>query len=287
MRWPVRCFFMLLAIAVSAPAFAAESLGSPRITAQGFSIESALQSEPGRFDSVRVRVESPSRIAALLILDGDVEIDLATTTDRSMFALFGLSQRPMNAFDITLDFAPYLNSRLTTAATYRIGITVVDRAGGVAQTSLTATVIDADEDEDVTGDMKDALAPHRLQESMLTLQRQGTGPVEPAGASPFTWVTREAVDVTVRLRAADPRSELRQLDTLGWENIFTHEGLEVRLAETLVVPYIDVPAARNGAAGTVVALSGSDGAALVHVTGSRTSVSPLGTTVTLTASIRY
>ena len=285
MRWPVRCLFMLLAIAVSAHVFAAESPGSPRITAQGFAIDAALQSEAGHFDSVRVRIEAPSRIAKLLISDGDVEIDLATTTDRSMFALFGLEQRPMNAFDVTLEFSPYLNRHFMNAATYRLDITVVDRHGGIAQAALTATVVGADEDE--IGVKQDEQTSSGLQESMLNLKRQGTGPVEPAAVSPFTWVTLEAVHVTIRLHAADASSELRRLDAASWDSVLTRASLDKRLSDTPTVPYIDMRTARNGAAGTVLAVSSGDGDALIHVTGSSTSVSPLGTTVTLTASIRY
>lgn len=284
MRWLGVGLFTALAMTVCGAALAASYVEEPRITAQGFSIDTPLRAEAGRFSSVRVRIEAPSRIAKLLLSEGDVETDLANTPDRTLFALFGLDKRPMNAFDITLEFAPYMNTRLTAAATYRIGITVVDRAGNVAQGALTVTVIG--DDAAPLEDRKVVPQSQRLQESLLTLKRQGAGPVEPAGASPLTWVTREAVNVTLRLRAGDAREELRQLDTSSWETLFTREGLAKRLSGTPPVPYVDVPAARNGAAGTVIALSDGDGDTLIHIRSSSTSVSAPGTTVTLTASVR-
>lgn len=284
MRWIQIGLLAVIAVATGGGALADFFSDSPQITAQGFSSDTALRGEAGRFSSARMRVEAPSRIAKLLITRDGEEIDLANTADRSQFALFGLDQRPMNAFDVTLEFAAYINKHLTKPATYRIGMTVVDRRGGVAHTTLTVTVVGEDE---ATSDSKmDARASQRLQESALTLRRQGSGPVEPVAATPLTWVTRDAVHVTIRLRPAKPRSELRQIRPSSWDNIVTREGLEQRLAETPSLPYIDVPTARNGGAGTVVAISGGDGDALIRLTSSSTSVSPLGTTVTLTASVR-
>jgi len=239
---------------------------------------------PKPANSVRVRVEAPSRIAKLLVTDGDAEIDLATTPDRSLFALFGLHQRPMNAFDITLDFAPYINDRLTDTATYRIGITVVDHDGRVAHDAMTATVIDDDAAAAEAGDP--APRPQPLEESILKLQRQGAGDVEPASSSPPSWVTHEAVNVTIRIRPADPRAGLRKLPSASWDSILTHDSLDRQLAGISSQPYVDVQAARNGAAGTVVALSRGDDDALIRLTGSATSVSALGTTVILTATVR-
>lgn len=283
MRWPWTGLSALLIVAVCSIALADSFSEGPRITAQGFSMDTALRAEAGRFRSVRVRIEAPSRIAKLLIADGDIETDLASTPDRALIAQLGLDTRPMNAFDITLNFAPYINTRLTAAATYRIAITVVDRQGAVAQDALTITV-----DEDAApADSEPAPSPHHLALSMLTLQRQGAGPVEPAATTPLTWVTREPVDVTLRLQAADAAAELRQLHASSWDNILTREALAERLSNVPSVPYIDVPAARNGAAGTIIALSGDGDNILIHLSGSSTSVSALGTTVTLMASVRH
>jgi len=118
------------------------------------------------------------------------------------------------------------------------------------------------------------------------LQRQGAGDVEPVESSPLAWITQEAINVTIRIRTADPGAGLRELPASSWDSILTHESLNRQLAETSSQPYIDVQTARNGAAGTVVALHRHDGNALIRLTGSATSVSALGTTVTLTAIVR-
>ncbi len=284
MTWSRIGLIALLFLTFCCGAWADDFSADPRVTAQGFSIDAPLRAEAGQFSSVRVRVEAPSRIAKLLITDGDVEIDLANTPDRSLFALFGLDQRPMNAFDITLDFAPYINSRLTDTATYRIGITVVDHDGRVAHDAMTATVIDDDAAVAETGDV--APRPQPLEESTLKLQRQGAGDVEPTSSSPLAWVTHEAINVTIRIRPADPRAALRELPSSSWDSILTHDSLDRQLAGISSQPYLDVQTARNGAAGTVVALSRGGGNALIRLTGSATSVSALGTTVLLTATVR-
>ncbi|MGB5492637.1 MAG: hypothetical protein WBM76_17555 [Woeseiaceae bacterium] len=284
MTWSRLSLIALLSLACCS-AWADGSSPGPRITAQGFSIDAALRAEAGQFSSVRVRIEAPSRIAKLLITDGDVETDLASTTDRTLFAMYGLERRPMNAFDVTLDLAPYINSQLTAAATYRIAITVIDRSGGVAQSALTITIIDTD-NAAVETTVENAVS-QRLEESTMVLRREGLGRVEPAPGSLITWLTHESVNVTLRLRAAETGSELRRADASVWGNTFTRDALARHLKDTPAAPYIDVAAARNGAAGTVVAVSGNDGGALIRFTASSTSVSALGTAVTLVAEVRY
>ena len=256
----------------------------PRITTQGFSIDTTLISEARSFGSVRVRVEAPSRIETLQISTDSHEIDLARTQDRSLFAIFGLNQRPLNAYDVTLDLAPFMNDRFTAPATYKIEITVTDRDGGVATAALTATVVS---DKHTLVDATDpGKTPRQLQETAITLTRWGSANVEPAAESPLTWITREAINVTIRLRPASPDSEIRELSAESWDEILTPLDLGQRISSLPAVPYIDVPTARNGAADTVLAVSGDSGDALIRVMGSATTLSKLGTTVTLTARIR-
>ena len=112
MQWHIRGLLPFLVIGISGIAPAAPP-GEPGITAQGFAMETTHSATAGQFEPVRVRVEAPERIAKLLISQGAFEVDLAMTPDRSSFALFGLDQRPLNAFDITLDFSPFLNESLT------------------------------------------------------------------------------------------------------------------------------------------------------------------------------
>ena len=258
--------------------------GEPRITAQGFSIDTPLVNEPRGFSSTRVRIEASARIAKLLVSEGEFETDLANTQDRSLFAQFGLRQRPLHAYDVTLDLASFMNERLTAPATYRITVTAVDRDGAMATAALTATVVASGNTAVDAGQQEPA--PKLLRESVVTLTRQGAGRVDPPGEAPLTWVTREAMNVTIRLRSAQRDGDLRQLDPASWETTLTRESLARQISALPAVPYVDVPAARNAAAGTVLAVGGNDGIALIRVTSSASSLSPLGTTVTLTALVR-
>lgn len=269
---------------IPADALPAPKPGEPRITTQGFSVDTALVGKAGSFSSIRVRIEAPSRIAKLIISTDELEIDLAHTQDRSMFALFGLDQRPLHAYDVTLDVAPFVNDYFTAPTTYRLAIDVVDRGGAMAATALTATVI---EDERSTLDAEDSeTSPQKLRESAMTLTRQAASNVAPAETSPLTWITREPVNVTILLRPTDPDAEIRQLPLETWAHTLTPDDLERKIAALRPVPYVDVPAARNGAADTVLAISGGAADAVIRITASTTRLSQLGTTVTLDILVR-
>ena len=110
MQWHIRGLLFVL-VGISGGVLASSSSANPNITAQGFAIDTVHSAAAGRFEPIRLRVEAPERIAKLLVSQDGFEVDLATTPDRSLFALFGLDKRPMNAFDVTLDFAPYVNDR--------------------------------------------------------------------------------------------------------------------------------------------------------------------------------
>lgn len=279
-----RRLLILLAVFFGSGLIAAAPPGSPTITAQGFAISTTLRAKARQFDAVRVRIEAPARIAKLIIEQDDLVTDLSTTTERSLFALFGLEKRPMNAYDVTLNFAPYINARLTAPATYKIGITVVDREGMQSQAALTVTVI-TEEIPSVDGAVPAAVA-RRLEQSEDTFRRQGPGAVESDVITGLTWVTVEPINVTVRLRAAHAGASLRLLSQSSWNDITTTEDLQEMQKTVSPVVYVDVPAARGGAAGIVIALRGNDGDVLIHLTGSETAVSPVGTTVTLMANVR-
>jgi hypothetical protein len=274
----------IAACSIPANALPAPTPGGPRITTQGFSVDTALVGKAGSFGSIRVRIEAPSRIAKLIISTDELEIDLANTQDRSMFALFGLDQRPLHAYDVTLDVAPFINKYLTAPTTYRLAIDVVDRGSAMAAAALTATVIEV---ERSTLDAEDSeTLPQKLRESAMTLTRQAASNVAPAETSPLTWVTREPVNVTILLRPTDPDAEIRQLPPETWKHTLTLDGLERKIADLRPLPYVEVPAARNGAAGTVLAISGSGGYTMIRITASTTRLSQLGTTVKLAILVR-
>jgi hypothetical protein len=231
-----------------------------------------------------VRVEAPERVAKLLISQGTFEVDLATTPDRSSFALFGLDERPLNAFDITLDFSPYLNERLAEPGDYRIEITVFDRDGRRSQANLTVTVVGEEVDE-VARPANLEMSP-ALQETEAVLRRQGPGEVDSEGIQGLAWVTIEPVDVTIRLRATEANATLFAPGASSWNVAANQDQLARILADARSVDFVDIATARDQAAGTVIALSGDGNDVLIRLTGSTTAVSSAGTTVTLTASVR-
>lgn len=283
MQWHIRSLLSVLVIGICGSALAAPP-GDPSITAQGFAMETTRSAVAGQFEPVRVRVEAPGRVAKLLISQGSFEVDLATTPDRSSFALFGLDQRPLNAFDITLDFSPYLNERFAEPGDYRIDIIVIDRDGGRSQANLSVTLVGEEVDE--VAQPANVKMPPALRETEAVLRRQGPGEVDSEGIQGLAWVTIEPIDVTIRLRATEANATLFAPAASSWGAAADHVQLATILAEARSVDFVDIPTARDQAAGTVIALSGNGKDVLMRLTGSTTAVSSDGTTVTLTASVR-
>lgn len=284
MQWHIRGLLLFLVVGISGSVLAASSSEDPSITPQGFAIGTIHSAAAGQFDRVRVRIEAPERIAELLVSQDGFEADLATTPDRSLFALFGLDKRPMNAFDVTLDFAPYMNDRFAEPGSYRIDIIVIDRNGGRSQASLPVVVIGEKIDEG--RQPGDGDRSPRLEESKAVLRREGAGNVEIDGVPGLDWITIDPIDVTIRLRAAEPKDTLHRLAASGWGVAITRDQLATMLADAPSLEYIEIPTARGQAAGVLIALSGDGGDVLIYLTDSTTSVSSAGTTVMLTASVR-
>lgn len=289
MQWHLRRLLSVLVIGICGSALAAPH-GDPSITAQGFAMETTRSAAAGQFEPVRVRIEAPERIAKLVISQGTFEVDLATTPDRSSFALFGLDERPLNAFDITLDFSPYLNERFAEPGSYQIVIIVVDRHGGRSQASLSVTIVGEDVGEvEQVGEAAQSANPEMspaLQESAAVLRRHGPGDVDSEGIQGLAWVTIEPIDVTIRLRATEANATLFAPGDSSWGAAANQDQLARILADARPVDFVDIPTARDQAAGTVIALSGDGNDVLIRLTGSTTAVSPAGTTVTLSANVR-
>ena len=247
MQWQIRGLLCALVIGICGGAPAATP-GDPSITAQGFAMETARSASAGQFEPVRVRVEAPERIAKLLISQGTFEVDLATTPDRSSFALFGLDQRPLNAFDITLDFSPYLNERFVEPGSYRINIIVIDRDGGRSQANLSVTVVGEAVDE-VAQPANLKMSP-ALGETAAMLRRQGAGEVDSEGIRGLAWVTIEPIEVTIRLRSTEANVTLYEAGASGWSAAANQDQLARIIADARPVDFVDIPTARDQAAGT-------------------------------------
>lgn len=271
---------LLLCILLTQPALADDP---PRLTAQGFAITSIQRGESGDFPPVRLRAEAPARIASLVIRQGDFEADLATTPDRSLFPLFGLESRPLQAYDVTLDFGPYINQRLTADGEYLFLVTLTDRE----ERRTTATLEIAVGTTDVLPEPGAGEALGReLVTSDVVLRRIGTGPVQAAGIDGLSWITVEPVDVTIRLRAARDGLALRELPAGIWPELTDTVALAGAVAATEPVDFVDLPAANRGAAGRLLVLSDAAGHTAFRITGSATAVSQRGTTVELAGRVR-
>ena len=284
MLWHIRGLLLVLVAGTYGGALVASASENPSITAQGFAMNTTLSAAAGEFERVGVRIEAPERIAKLQISQDGFEAELAMTPNRDLFALFGLDDRPLNAFDITLDFAPYMNSRFTEPGTYRIDIVVIDRKGGRSDASVSAAVIGEEDEEAEQAD--DVAGSPRLEEYAAVFRREGAGEVDSDGVPGLDWVTIEPINVTIRLRAVAPNTTLHQLSASSWSAVTTQDHLATALAQTPSLNYVDLRAARGQATDTVIGMVGNGGNTFIRLTGSTTSVSSAGTTVTLTANVR-
>jgi hypothetical protein len=271
---------ILLILATTTLAVAADP---PRLTAQGFAITSVQRGEPGAFPPVRLRAEAPARIASLVVRQGEFEADLATTPDRALFPLFGLESRPLQAYDVTLDFSPYINQRLTADGVYLFLVTLTDRE----ERRSTATLEIAVGEPELPPEPAAGEAFGRaLEASDAVLRRIGAGPVQAAGISGLTWVTVEPIDVTIRMRPALAGLSLRELPAGIWPELTDTLALAGAAAATDPVEFVDLPTANRAAAGRVLVLSDAAGHTAFRITGSATAVSEKGTTVELAGRVR-
>ncbi|WP_405223375.1 hypothetical protein [Lentisalinibacter sediminis] len=271
---------ILLILATTTLAVASEP---PRLTAQGFAITSTQRGEPGEFPPVRLRAEAPARIASLVIRQGEFEADLATTPDRSLFPLFGLESRPLQAYDVTLDFSPYINERLAADGEYLFLVTLTDREDRRSTATLEIAVGEPElPPEPAAGEA----FGRALEASDAVLRRLGAGPVQAAGISGLTWVTVEPIDVTIRVRPAQAGLSLRELPAGIWPELTDTLALAGAVAATDPVEFVDLPAANRTAAGRVLVLSDAAGHTAFRITGSATAVSEKGTTVELVGRVR-
>jgi len=273
-------FYFLFCLPLTKPAIADDP---PRLTAQGFAITSVQRGEPGEFPPVRLRAEAPARIASLVVRQGEFEADLATTPDRSLFPLFGLDSRPLQSYDITLDFSPYINQRLTADGEYLFLVTLTDREDRRSTATLEIAVGEPEiPPEPAAGEA----FGRELEASDAVLRRIGAGPVQAAGISGLTWVTVEAIDVTIRVRPARSGLTLRELPAGIWPELTDTVALAGAVAATDPVEFVDLPTANRGAAGRVLVLSDAAGHTVFRITGSATAVSEKGTTVELVGRVR-
>lgn len=282
---------LVLLAGLAAACTAREETPPPGITAQGFEIEQPRQAAVGAFSDVRLRIEAPGGIDHLVVRERSYEIDLATSPDASQLPLFGIDHRIWSKRDVTLDFSGYLNQKLRSDGEYTVALEVTDRAGRSATAKLQIVVTPAEE----SGAGEGSAAPEeaarggasKLAEHTFRLQRVGRGSVLGDDRLGITWKTVDPIFVVIRVSAREGTAgRFARLDPASYEELGTEEALTRALAHRDLVDTLEITTANDAAAGTVLAIVHPEERFVLLAEHSATSLSELGTTVTLTGRYR-
>lgn len=269
----------------------------PTITAQGFDITAVRESNVREEEPLRLRIEAPGGLESLLVQERSYEVDLARSREPSHFPLFGLPQRVWSKTDITLDFGPYIASKLTQAGDYSFHIVATDREAQSSTATLRVRLRSVEDREDdlieeqapQDASERSAGAPHASPSQAALLMDAGDFRLERIGAGPvvsnedfgITWRTIESNHVVIRIVGVDPeRTQLVDLDPGAFAEIETSAELADLLDGSS--SSLDLATANDAAAGAEIAIVGQQGSVLLRTDGSETRLSEQGTTVTLT-----
>ncbi len=269
-----------IAVAMLVAAGAALSAVPPEITAQGFDIENSQPGELGQFQRLRVRFEVPGRIAELTIRERSYEVDLASTPEVDHLPLFGLNRQVRQLTDVTLDFQSYINSKIDSAGSYEFELSVADRSGERAQAVLRVEV----SGEPATSQRLDSDA---LDAERFRAVRVGAAAVSGSERLGFTWKTIESNRVVIRLAADAPDGYFFNLNAEDYTTLTTQAQLRAAARRGVRQPTLELAAAANRSAGQVFGLFSSAAPRLLKVTRSHTSLSEVGTTVTLEGEFKF
>lgn len=253
----------------------------PEITAQGFDLTDMQQGELGNFGRVRVRFEVPNHIKELRVKERSYDVDLAKTSDTANFDLFGLSTTVRQLADVTLNFETYINRKLEKEGDYAFELQVTDREGmtTAAQLKVRVVVAPAVEQQSVHDLMKTA---------QFRFTRIGASDVSGADVFGITWRTIESDRVIIEIsRQPSAASKLIRMALSDYDEISTREQLSQKTETSRDSSPLHFPTANGEAADSVFALINQTGPYLFKITGSSTSLSKLGTTVTLTGEYKH
>jgi hypothetical protein len=248
----------------------------PRITAQGFAIDTTQVGTASKFGHLRVRIECAGRIAQLWIKERSYEVDLASTPERDHFALFGLHKKAKLRTDVTLDFQNYINQKLTQAGDFQFAISVKDASGQTADAILKIHLNKASA----------AAAP--IETVRFQMQREGKGTV--AGSSPFgiTWKTIDKVKVTIRVNKREGgASKLASFSLADYQGLTSKQQLGEWLAAAKDRDHIEFDTTNDAAKDQVMGINSLGRHYLLRVLSSNTRLSHTGTTVTLNGEYKY
>jgi hypothetical protein len=271
---------VLFGLVCASQVLAAET-GAPEIIAQGFDMAVPQEGRVGKFGRLRVRIEAPERINKLHIRERSYEVDLATTLDQVNYHLFGLEKRVRRYKDVTLDFRNYINEKIGAPGKYKFVIQVNDDKGGTATADLTITVAAEAAKKKQQTDVN--VAP--MKTGRFRFERAGPGHVQGAADFGITWKTVDEIKVVIRMTVLKKGYSMTDgLVAAQYEKISDASALNFRkVADKQVgfATYIEVPTARNAAAGRVLAIDTPNRYCMMRVNRSETSLSGIGTTVVL------
>lgn len=270
---------------------------APTLTAQGFAIAEAQSGLLGDFGDLKLRVEAPAGIETLRVVERSYEVDLATSPEPAHFPLFGLAGRVWSHDDVTLNFRGYIEQKLSEPGDYAFDVSVTDRGEREATATLRVAVQPAPEPESdeapapaAEAELEpgpEAAAGDTPQTGSFRFQRVGAGPVRGAGAFGLTWKTIDSVSVVIRLMGSEGGARgLARLRADDYEAIRTRDQIERAIRASRRQTSLELATANDAAAGAVLAVSHGDGGTLLRTDRSETSLSELGTTVTLTGQFK-
>ena len=258
----------------------ADDSPAPVITAQGFRISEPQAGAVGGFGDVKLRIEAPSGIEELRVVERSYEVDLARSPEPEHFPLFGLSSRVWSRGDVTLNFRPYVNQKLGAEGSYTFEITVTDRH---AKTAAATLLVQLEALEEVPDKDEPEPAADAARTGGFELQREGGGPVRGGDAFGITWTTVESVSVVIRITGSHGGARaVARLDGADYEGLRTRaiEASDLRSS-------VELATANDAAAGAIIAVAHADGDYLLRTDHSETSLSALGTTVTLVGRYKH
>jgi hypothetical protein len=268
---------------------------TPSITAQGFDLGETRESEIGEPVSLRLRVEAPAGIESFRVRERSYEVDLGRSPEPSHFSLFGLKRRVWSKTDVTLDFGPYVGQKMSAAGEYAFKLEVTDRKEQTTAATLRVRLIEPEAEEATD----DAAAPPEapgdagrdspsasvdpLRSGNFRLERVGPGPVASDDGFGVTWKTIESNRVVIRMVGTDESvSHFARLEPGAFAQIETRRQLARALDGVGLQPSMELAMANDAASGAEIAIVRAKDRYLLRADRSETSLSELGTTVTLT-----
>lgn len=275
-QYVIRSVLILAAVLTLSCCTSGEDKPPPRLTSQGFAIDTAQTGTVGKFGHVRMRIECAGQIDHLEIRERSYDVDLATTPDRNQFVLFGLDKRARLRTDITLDFQNYINQKLNHAGEYQFDITVKDKAG---QSSSVILKIHLDQESA-------AVTP--IETGQFEMQRIGKGSVSGSEKFGISWRTIDKIRVAIRInKRARGASKLASISLADYERLVSKQQLDNWLGAAADKDSLEFDTSSNAAKDQVMGIRALGKQYLLRVLSSSTHLSALGTTVTLEGEYKY